>query len=196
MMCRDWFLIALLLASTGVTAETIYKYRQPDGRVVFSNMPLPDATLLEAIEYEPAARPPDVERSSAKAHLEDEERIRTRLATLEQAWQEVQAARVALVKAEDRLRLDAEPLEAEPRQLGGPSFLSPPAVGGPSPSPPPAVGGPQRSAPAAVGGPMGSRHGGGGRSAEYRQRQDQLEADVQAAQKRLDDALRRYNSLR
>jgi hypothetical protein len=185
-------LIALALASSA-SADTIYKYRQPDGHVVFSNRPLPDATLLETIDYPP---PPSAEGSPGKARPEDEERIRRNLAALEQAWQEVQDARVALAQAEERLRTGAEPIESEPQQLSGPSRLPPPAVGGRLPSAPPAAGGAQPSAPAAVGGPMGSRHGGGGRSAEFQQRQAQLEAGVKAAQERLDAALRRYNNLR
>jgi len=186
-------LIALALASS-VAADTIYKYRQADGHVVFSNRPLPGATLLETIDYPPA--PPSPEGPSGKARPEDEERIRRNLAALEQAWQEVQDARVGLAQAEDRLRAGAEPLESEPQQLTGPSRLPPPAVGGPLPSAPPAAGGAQPSAPAAVGGPMGARHGGGGRSAEFQQRQAQLEAGVKAAQERLDAALSHYNSLR
>ena len=43
---------------------------------------------------------------------------------------------------------------------------------------------------------MGKRHGGGGRSAEYHERAQLLEADVLKAQERLDAALRRYNALR
>ncbi|HEU4924204.1 MAG TPA: hypothetical protein VFT23_14145 [Burkholderiales bacterium] len=43
---------------------------------------------------------------------------------------------------------------------------------------------------------MGRRQGGGGRSPEYQERTATLEADVRAAQERLDAALRRYNALR
>ena len=197
MVCRvkplAGILIALLFASSAA-ADTIYKYRQPDGHIVFSNRPLQGATLLESIDYPPPR--PSSEGPSGKARPEDEERIRRNLAALEQAWQEVQDARVALAQAEDRLRAGVEPLESEPQQLSGPSRLPPPAIGGPLPSAPPAAGGAQPAAPAAVGGPMGSRHGGGGRSAEYQQRQEQLEAGVKAAQERLEAALGLYNNLR
>jgi len=197
MFCSVKFLagitIVLALASSAL-ADTIYKYRQPDGRVIFSNQPVPGATLVETIDF--PASPPRPEGPSGKPLREEDERIRKNLAALDQAWQEVQDARVALAQAEDRLRAGGEPLESEPRQLAGPSKLPPPAVGGPQPPAPPAAGGAQPTAPPAVGGPMGSRHGGGGRSAEYLQRQAQVEADLRAAQERLDTALRQYNNLR
>ena len=66
----------------------------------------------------------------------------------------------------------------------------------------PSAGGPQRSAPAAVGGPMGSRFGGGGRSAEYRERQEELEGAVTTAaqvvlhvlEHGIESAMREYNA--
>ena len=114
---------------------------------------------------------------------------------LEQAWKEVQDARQALARAEERLRAEVGPVEDEPRQLAGPSELASPPVGGPQGPAPPAVGGPQTPVSPAVGGPMGKRHGGGGRSPEYQARTKSLEADVLDAQKRFDAALRRYNAL-
>ena len=140
------------------------------------------------------------------AWIAPEERIRLHLAALEKAWQEVQDARAALEQAEERLRAGEEPVEADPRQQSGLSLpasptgesppLARPAAGGPLPPASPAVGGPLPSAPPAAGGPMGPRHGGGGRSVEYRERMESLESDVTAARARLDEALRRYNALR
>ena len=184
---------ALLLASAA--GETIYKYRQADGRVIYSNQPISGAVLLEQFEYEPPAQV-RIEGDPERSRLDAEQRISKHLAALEQAWKEVQEARQALARAEERLHAEIGPVEDEPRQLAGNADAPPPAAGGPSSPAPPAVGGPQPPAPPAVGGPMGRRQGGGGRSPEYQERTATLEADVRAAQERLDAALRRYNALR
>jgi hypothetical protein len=185
---------ALSLASAAA-AETIYKYRQTDGQVIYSNRPISGAVLLEQFEYEPPTQV-RIEGDPEKNRLEAEQRIAKHLAALEQAWNEVQDARRALARAEEQLRAEVEPKADEPRQLARSADAALPAAGGPSLPAPPSVGGPQNPAPPAVGGPMGRRQGGGGRSPEYRERTAALEADVSAAQERFDAALRRYNALR
>jgi hypothetical protein len=187
-------LVAGLLLASAAAGETIYKYRQADGQLIYSNRPIPGAVLLEQLEYEPPT-PVGIRGEPDKTLLDAEQRIGKQLAVLDQAWKEVQDARQALARAEERLRAQAEPKEDEPRQLVGPAGLAPPAAGGPQGPAPPAVGGPQSSVPPAVGGPMGERQGGGGRSAEYQARMQALEADVLAAQERFNAALRRYNAL-
>jgi Domain of unknown function (DUF4124) len=187
-------LVAGLLLVSAAAGETIYKYRQADGQVVYSNRPISGAVLLEQLEYEPP--PARIEAQPDKSRLDAEQRISKQLAALEQAWQEVQDARQALARAEERLRLEAEPKDDEVRQMVGGAELAPPAAGGPQGPAPPAVGGPQPPVSPAVGGPMGKRQGGGGRSAEYHARALALEADLLAAQARFDAALRRYNALR
>jgi hypothetical protein len=121
--------LGLLLASAAA-GETIYKYRQADGRVVYSNRPLPDAVLLEQFEYELSA-PAGIEGDREKNRLEAEQRIAKHLAALEQAWNEVQEARQALARAEERLRTEIEPTADESRQLAAPADTAPPAAGGP-----------------------------------------------------------------
>jgi Domain of unknown function (DUF4124) len=187
-------LVAGLLLVSAAAGETIYKYRQADGQVVYSNRPISGAVLLEQLEYEPP--PARIEAQPDKSRLDAEQRISKQLAALAQAWQEVQDARQALARAEERLRLEAEPKDDEVRQMVGGAELAPPAAGGPQGPAPPAVGGPQPPVSPAVGGPMGKRQGGGGRSAEYHARALALEADLLAAQARFDAALRRYNALR
>jgi hypothetical protein len=118
--------LGLLLASAAA-GETIYKYRQADGRVVYSNRPLSGAVLLEQFEYELPA-PATIEGDPEKSRLEAEQRIAGHLAALEQAWNEVQDARQALAQAEERLRTELEPTADEPRQLGGPAGAVPPAA--------------------------------------------------------------------
>jgi Tfp pilus assembly protein FimV len=188
-------LVSALLLASSAAGETIYKYRQADGQVIYSNRPISGAVLLEQFEYEPPAQA-RIEGDAEKNRLDAEQRIAKHLAALEQAWNEVQDARQALARAEERLRAQVEPKADEPRQLAGSADAAPPAAGGPSSPAPPAVGGPQTPASPAVGGPMGRCQGGGGRSPEFQERTAALEADVRAAQERLDAALRRYNSLR
>jgi hypothetical protein len=187
-------LVAGLLLVSAAAGETIFKYRQADGQVVYSNQPISGAVLLEKLEYEPP--PAHIEAPPDKSRREAEQRISKQLAALAQAWQEVQDARQALARAEERVRLGVEPKDDEVRQMVGGAELAPPAVGGPQGPAPPAVGGPQPPASPAVGGPTGQRHSGGGRSADFHARALTLEADLLAAQARFDAALRRYNALR
>lgn len=177
--------------------DTIYKYRRADGRTIYTNQPLAEGVLIETFEYrfpEPASA--HTEPDKDKQRLEAEERIRGHLSALEQAWQELEDAKLAFAQAEQRLRAGAELREDEARQLGGAAQPAPPPAGGPQPPAPPAVGGPARPAPPAVGGPMGTRQSGGGRSPEHAARMQALEADVAAARARMEAAQRRYNALR
>lgn len=173
-------------------SETIYKYRQPDGRTLYSNRLLPDAELIETFEYRfpaPAGTSADAARRAAL----DEERIRKHLAALQAAWDEVLEARTGLAKAEARLSAGVEPLPDEGRSLAGP--VAPAAAGGPMSPAAAAAGGPSGASPAAVGGPKGTRRGGG-RQREYDDRMQALENEAQRARARLEAALRGYNELR
>src|SRR6266581_3537631 len=174
----------LALASAAANAgETIniYKYRGADGRPLYSDRPIPGARLIESIQYvlpAPSSPRPDTSKSGAAG----EERIKNRLSELDAAWAEVKASGSALAAAEARLAAGVTPEEGEPRALAGP------------PAPPPA-GGPLAPAPPPAGGPMGTRRGGGF-SPEYQARIAALEADVQAARVRNQEAWARFNQLR
>ena len=188
-------LLAALLFASAAAGETIYKYRRADGQLIYSNRPLSDAAFVEQIDYEPASAVLGQSKPD-KGLLEAEERIRKQLAARDQAWQELQDARLALARAEERLLVEIEPKADEPRQLTRSADAAPPAVGGPLPPARPAVGGPEIFQRPAVGGPMGRRQGGGGRSSEYQERVAGLVADVMAAQERAVAAQRHYNTLR
>jgi hypothetical protein len=199
---------ACLLLAFPAAAQTIYKYRDADGKTTYSNRALRGATLEESFEYKFAApaEPSGVASTSSK---NPDARMKEHLAALEAAWNEVQAATKALAAAELRLSEGVGPLEGESTALGGPVALAPSELGGPQAAASPAMGGPQPpAAPApgqtaaqaaaasrAVGGPMGTRRGGG-RSAEYDTRMAALEANVVSARARLDAAQTRYNQLR
>ena len=194
MISRVYLLAALLLLAPAIAAETIYKYRRADGRMIYSNRPMPGVELIEAFEYKfdkPTAARVDASKSDAAG----EARIKAHLAALEKAWSAVQEAHKALATAQERLRAGVEPQEGEGRALAGPATPAAPATGGPQGPAAPAAGGPAKAAPPAVGGPLGTRRGGG-MQPEYRARMEALQAEVQAARARLDSALRRYNELR
>lgn len=188
-------LVCVTIASAAA-AETIYKYRGADGRTIYSNRPIPGLDLIESLEHtSPPPAPASAPGDAAKRDAAAEKRITERLAVLDKAWAEVQEATRVLAAAEARLAEGATPQEQEGRSLVGPANPPPPESGGPTAPATPATGGPSGAASPAVGGPMGSRRGGG-QQPEYRDRMIALEADVQAARKRLDAAWRRYNELR
>jgi hypothetical protein len=204
-MCsRKLVLFLCLSLASAAGAETIYKYRRADGRVMYSNRPAAGLELIETFDYRfpapapsstDAARREAAKSEAAKSDAEGEARIRKYLDALQAAWNEVQDAGRALAAAEERLRAGDAPLLEEGRSLGGPEKPAVPGVGGPQAPAPPAVGGAGPAAPASVGGPMGTRRGGG-RSPEYVERMQGLETEVQKARARFDAALRRYNELR
>jgi hypothetical protein len=196
MVGRLALLVSSLLLASAALAQTVhvYKYRQPDGRVLYGNQLLHGVELIETFQYR---FPEPIAAGSApgKTDAEAQARIQRYLAALQDAWTEVQDARKALDAAEARLVAGVEPKEVEGRALAGPAAPVPPAAGGPQSPAPPAAGGPQAPASAAVGGPLGTRHGGG-RGPEYAERMKALEDDVRNARARLDAALTRYNQLR
>ncbi len=180
---------ALLLLPSAASADTVYKYRRADGRIIYSNEPVPGAQLIESVE---------ANRIAANSDAEGEARITRNLAARDAAWQDVQDATRALALAEERLRAGEEPMAGERVAVAAaPSpFAPPPAppdVGGPI-SLPASVGGVPAPAAPAVGGPMSGRRGRP--SPEYVGRMQALEADVAAARARLEAALRRFNELR
>ena len=195
MAFRASILFACLLLASAVGAETVYKYRHPDGKVTYSNKRLAGLELIETFDVRYPAPAPKAVASARVATPADEARIKKRLAALDAAWQEVQDATTALNGAEARFAAGVAPFEEEGVSLAGPATPAPSEVGGPQAAATPAVGGPQPAASPAVGGPMGTRRGGG-RNADYHYRMGLLEADVVKARARLDTALRQYNELR
>jgi hypothetical protein len=191
---RTGLAVALLACSAVALGQTIYKHRASDGRTVYSSERLPGLELIETFEYRfpPPAAP---QHGADAAARQAEERIRRHIDALNVAWNEVRDAQAALAAAEARMRAGIEPQEGEATTLAGPPRPAPPAVGGPGTPAPRAAGGPGPAAPPAVGGPMGTGRGGG-RSAEYFERQARLEGDVADARARLERAIQRYNALR
>jgi len=110
-------LAALLLASglaCTAQAETVYKYRMPDGRIVYTGEVLRNATLLDTLRDPPPPKAPDaatqqrLEREKARAAASPD-----RTAALEAADAEVKSAVRGLAEAKARQESGAEPEEGE-----------------------------------------------------------------------------------
>ena len=67
-----------------------------------SDRPLAEGVLLEKFDYQIPTASPAQNESARKRRLEAEERIRSRLRALDEAWQELQDAQLALAAAEER----------------------------------------------------------------------------------------------
>jgi hypothetical protein len=112
-----WAAAAVALAiATGATAQQIYKYRTPDGKTVYSDKPVPGATLQE--EFVPAPAPdPAVAAAREKAARaqvrEANERAAERSRALEAVTAEVDAAAAALERARATLEAGREPSEGD-----------------------------------------------------------------------------------
>jgi hypothetical protein len=178
---RILLLLAIALPIAAAEAETVYKYRRPDGRTIYSNKPEPGLELIETFDYK-FADPAPARPGAAQSAVKDEARITKRLDDLQAAWTEVQEARGALALAEEHLLVGSQ--EKEGDRIGVVTGAAPPAVGGVPRTGRPATGGTMRGA-------VRSRP-----APEYLARVEALEADVAAARARLDAALRRYNELR
>jgi hypothetical protein len=181
MLGRTAALAACLLLIEAAQAQTVYKYRRPDGRTIYSNKPEPGLELIETFEYK-FSDPAPARSAAAQGEAEGEARVTKRLDDLQAAWTEVQDARAALALAEERLRAGSEMQEGD--RIGIVTGAAPPAVGGVPRTGRPATGGTMRGA-------VRSRP-----SPEYVARVEALEADAASARARLDAALRRYNELR
>lgn len=106
---------AFALCVANVYAQPIYKYRMPDGRIVYSSDKLPNAKLLGTVREPAPAQAVDAARQS---RLQGEKDAATqssnkRLATLAAADAEVTAALQTVADAKARQAAGAEPQEGE-----------------------------------------------------------------------------------
>lgn len=107
-------LIVLALAAAGaVDAQKIGRYVFPDGRVVYSDQPVPGAKLVNEVAPPPppSASPPPPREGKAAAPGADSGAERAR--RLEQTDAEVRAATEALERARAQLQAGIEPLPGE-----------------------------------------------------------------------------------
>jgi hypothetical protein len=105
----------LCLAATAAHAETIYKYRMPDGKILYTTETQARGTLLETMRDPPKPQPVDPARQNALREQSGQAKAANdrRLADLTAADAEVSAANRALQEAKARQTAGVEPAEGE-----------------------------------------------------------------------------------
>ena len=110
---RLLLIVLALAAANAVDAQKIGRYVFPDGRVVYSDQPVPGAKLVNEVAPPPppSASPPVSREGKAAAPGADSgpERVRR----LEQTDAEVRAATEALERARAQLQAGIEPFPGE-----------------------------------------------------------------------------------
>ena len=113
----SWLVAAIALAcAAAAPAQTIFKYRTPDGRIVYSDKPVAGATLEEEFERAPVPDPAaaSAQEQAARARARDvNERAAERTRALDAISEEINAATVALERGRQALEAGREPLEGE-----------------------------------------------------------------------------------
>lgn len=115
---RSTLLLVPLLAALALPAEaqTIYKFVRPDGRVVYSDRPVPGARLEEELERAP--QPDAAAAAAARARQEQRAKALNEAATqraksLDQAEGDLREWSRRLDEARARLEAGREPLPGE-----------------------------------------------------------------------------------
>ena len=113
----SWLVAAIALAGAAAApAQTIFKYRTPDGRIVYSDKPVAGATLEEEFERAPAPDPAaaSAQEQAARARAREvNERAAERTRALDAISEEINAATAALERGRQALEAGREPLEGE-----------------------------------------------------------------------------------
>jgi hypothetical protein len=105
-----------LACSTAAPAQTIYKFRTPDGRIVYSDKPVTGATLEEEFDRAPAPDPAaaSAQEQAARARAREvNDRAAERSRALDAVTAEIGAASTALERGRQALEVGREPLEGE-----------------------------------------------------------------------------------
>jgi len=110
---RLFLVVLALAAATAVEAQKIGRYVFPDGRVVYSDQPVPGAKLVNEVAPPPppSASPPPIREGKPAAPGPDPGAAHAQ--RLNQADAEVRAATEALERARAQLQAGAEPLPGE-----------------------------------------------------------------------------------
>ena len=106
----------LALAMAGAGAREVYKYRMPDGRILYTSEVSTSGKLLEVLpEPAPAPRVIESERLAKQKRERDalENTVAKRFNTLEAIDAEIKAATRALAAAQAAAEAELEPLEGE-----------------------------------------------------------------------------------
>jgi len=104
--------IALLAALAGVASAQTYRYVYPDGRVIYSDKPVPGARLQGEVAPPPPGAAPAAPREGAPKPPGDDP-VAARLRLRAEADEEVRQAEQALAQARAQLESGKEPLPGE-----------------------------------------------------------------------------------
>jgi hypothetical protein len=114
MRSSNILLLALMVACTDAAlAQKIGRYVFPDGRVVYSDQPVPGARLVNEVAPPPPPSAPARESREGKAAKPGEAPGAARQRTFAEADAEVRAATEALERARAQLQAGVEPLPGE-----------------------------------------------------------------------------------
>jgi type IV secretory pathway VirB10-like protein len=169
-------LVSLVLAAPGANAQELWKYIDKDGKVIYSDKPPKPGEKAEKVKHDPKANviespkiatPPPKKAEPVKDKTTVDQRIAAKVAERERLKKEVDAARDELEKARKALE---EGSVATPEE----SIV--------------VVGRTKTGAPTGV--------NTVNRKQEYYERVALLEANVKAAEKKLEDAETAYNRAR
>ena len=123
---RISLVLAALVAALPAAAQTVYRYVTPDGRVIFSDSPVPGARLERTIAPPaPVSAPPAPAPVESREPAAADKAAPDRFARLRAADAEVNAATQALGTAQAQLASGKEPLPGERTgTVGGGSRLN------------------------------------------------------------------------
>jgi hypothetical protein len=100
------------LACALAYAEPVYKYRMPDGRVIYSDKPVSGGRLEREVQPQPPVGP-EISPPPSAQPADVDKRIAARREALEAAWRELEVANAALAEAQKRLDSGRAPLPEE-----------------------------------------------------------------------------------
>jgi hypothetical protein len=110
---RLLLVLAALAAAFPAAAQTVYRYVTPEGRVIFSDTPVPGARLDRTIAPPAPVSPPAPAPVESREPAAADKAAPDRLARLRAADAEVNAATQALSQAQAQLAGGKEPLPGE-----------------------------------------------------------------------------------
>jgi hypothetical protein len=109
-------LLAALAWQSPAGAQAIYKYVRPDGRVIYSDKPVPGAKLVEEFEPPPPPDPANAARQKKEAEAAGQAVGRAadkRARSLDQAWEDLKRWTRRLDEAKANREAGREPREGE-----------------------------------------------------------------------------------
>src|SRR5947209_12593316 len=105
--------LAFALAPVLAVADTVYKYQRPDGKVVYSDVPLRGAKLIGRFELVPLPPRGGARGDAAPGSADISRRTERRISALDAADADIKAAEQALKDAEERQQAGVEPLPGD-----------------------------------------------------------------------------------